>query len=110
MSQPIHRDYLINAKFVAALTVIGVMFFALGFLVMGFGMFIIGIPPTAAEFLRIIFFLLLSVMYVAFWLNLAVFLSVRFRQAATSALTAIAVWLFFTVFYQRSEGRRVGKK
>src|SRR5690606_30141309 len=33
MSQPIHRDYLINAKFVAALTVIGVMFFALGFLV-----------------------------------------------------------------------------
>ncbi|MGV3761759.1 ABC transporter permease [Parapedobacter sp.] len=100
MSQPIHRDYLINAKFVAALTVIGVMFFALGFLVMGFGLFIIGIPPTATEFLRIIFFLLLSVLYVAFWLNLAVFLSIRFRQAATSALTAIAIWLFFTVFYQ----------
>lgn len=100
MSQPIHRDYLINAKFVAALTIIGVMFFALGFLVMGFGMFIIGIPPTAEEFLRIIFFLLLSVLYVAFWLNLAVFLSIRFRQAATSALTAIAIWLFFTVFYQ----------
>ena len=100
MSQPVHRDYLINAKFVAALTVIGVMFFALGFLVMGFGMLIIGIPPTAEEFLRIVFFLLLSVLYVAFWLNLAVFLSVRFRQAATSALTAIAIWLFFTVFYQ----------
>lgn len=100
MSQPIHRDYLINAKFVAALAVIGVMFFALGFLVMGFGMFIIGIPPTAEEFLRIICFLLLSVMYVAFWLNLAVFLSIRFRQAATSALAAIAIWLFFTVFYQ----------
>ncbi|WP_262246924.1 ABC transporter permease [Parapedobacter soli] len=100
MAQPVHRDYLINAKFVAALTVIGVLFFALGFLVMGFGMFIIGIPPTAEEFLRIIFFLLLSVLYVAFWLNLAVFLSIRFRQAATSALTAIAIWLFFTVFYQ----------
>lgn len=100
MSQPIHRDYLINAKFVAALTVISVMFFALGFLVMGFGMLIIGIPPTAEEFLRVIFFLLLSVLYVAFWLNLAVFLSIRFRQAATSALSAIAIWLFFTVFYQ----------
>lgn len=100
ISQPIHRDYLINAKFVAALTVISVMFFALGFLVIGFGMFIIGIPPTAEEFLRIVFFLLLSVLYVAFWLNLAVFLSIRFRQAATSALTAIAIWLFFTVFYQ----------
>jgi len=100
MAQPIHRDYLINAKFVAALSVIGVLFFAVGFLVMGLGMFIIGIPPTVGEFFRIISFLLLSVLYVAFWLNLSVFLSIRFRQAATSALTAIAVWLFFTVFYQ----------
>ncbi len=100
MSQPIHRDYLINAKFIAALIVIGTMFFALGFLVMGFGMCIIGIPPTAEEFLRVVCFLLLSILYVAFWLNLSVFLSIRFRQAATSALTAIAIWLFFTVFYQ----------
>jgi len=100
MAQPIHRDYLINAKFTAALMVIGIMFFSLGFLVMGFGMVIIGIPPTAEEFLRVVFFLLLSVLYVAFWLNLSVLLSIRFRQAATSALTAIAIWLFFTVFYQ----------
>lgn len=100
MAQPIHRDYLINAKFIAALVVIGTLFFALGFLVMGFGMVIVGIPPTAEEFLRIVCFLLLSVLYVAFWLNLSVFLSIRFRQAATSALTAIAIWLFFTVFYQ----------
>ena len=35
LSQPIHRDYLLNAKFLAALIVISVMFFALGFLVMG---------------------------------------------------------------------------
>lgn len=100
MAQPIHRDYLINAKFTAALIVIGVMFFSLGFLVMGFGMVIIGLPPTPEEFLRVVFFLLLSILYVAFWLNLSVFLSIRFRQAATSALTAIAIWLFFTVFYQ----------
>ncbi|MGK6353256.1 ABC transporter permease [Parapedobacter sp. DT-150] len=100
MAQPIHRDYLINAKFTAALAVISVMFFSLGFLVMGLGILIIGIPPTAEEFLRVVCFLLLSVLYVAFWLNLSVFLSIRFRQAATSALTAIAVWLFFTVFYQ----------
>ena len=34
LSQPIHRDCIINAKFVAALIVIGVLLFALGFLVM----------------------------------------------------------------------------
>ncbi|HQG36498.1 MAG TPA: ABC transporter permease subunit [Bacteroidales bacterium] len=99
LSQPIHRDYLLNAKFVAALTVISVMFFALGFLVMGFGLITIGIPPTPDEFLRIIFFIIISIVYVAFWLNLSIFFSVIFRQPATSALSGIAIWLFFSVFY-----------
>lgn len=100
MAQPIHRDYLINAKFTAAIVVIGVMFFALTLLVIGIGIIMIGIPPTLPEFLRIMAFLILSMLYVAFWLNLSILFSVRFRQAATSALTAIAVWLFFSVFYQ----------
>ena len=99
LAQPVHRDYLINAKFVAALTVISVLFFALGFLVIGLGLIAIGIPPTPEEFLRIVFFILLSICYVAFWLNLAILFSVQFRQAATSALACIAVWLFFSVFY-----------
>ena len=54
LSQPIHRDCIINAKFMAALIVIGVMLFVLGFLVMGFGLIAIGIPPTAEEFWRIL--------------------------------------------------------
>ncbi|HET7656938.1 MAG TPA: ABC transporter permease subunit [Bacillales bacterium] len=100
MSQPVPRDYVINAKFVAALAVISVLFFALGFLVMGFGIYIYGIPPSFESFLRVIFFIILTIIYVAFWLNLSILFSVRFRQAATSALSSIAVWLFFTVFYQ----------
>ncbi|WP_071146044.1 ABC transporter permease [Bacteroides ihuae] len=99
MSQPIHRDYLINAKFVGALIVISVMLFALGFLVMGFGLIKIGIPPTAEAFLRMIAFIVIAIFYVAFWLNLSIFFSVQFRQAATSALACIAIWLFFSVFY-----------
>lgn len=99
LSQPIHRDYLINAKFVASLIVIGTLLFSLGFLVMGFGLIAIGIPPTAEEFLRVVFFICVSVVYVSFWLCLAIFFSIKFRQAATSALACIAVWLFFSVFY-----------
>src|SRR6185295_15781922 len=100
MAQPIHRDYLINAKFIGALSVISIMFFALGFLVIGLGLVTIGVPPTAEEFWRIIFFILLSICYVAFWLNLSILFSVRFRQPATGALSGISVWLFFTIFYQ----------
>jgi ABC-2 type transport system permease protein len=99
MAQPIHRDDVINAKFVASFIVIGILFFALGFLVAGFGIAVLGVPPTPEEFWRMIFFLLLSTIYVGFWLNLAILLSVRFRQAATSALTAFSIWIFFLVFY-----------
>src|SRR5690606_14975038 len=47
LSQPVRRDYIINAKFLSSLTVISVLFFALGFLVMGLGLMLIGIPPSA---------------------------------------------------------------
>lgn len=99
LAQPIPRDYVINAKFTAALLVISLLFFLLSFLVIGAGLVALGIPPTPSEFMRIIFFTLLSIVYVALWLNLSLFFSVRFRQSATSALAGIAVWLFFTVFY-----------
>ncbi|GIQ70233.1 ABC transporter permease [Xylanibacillus composti] len=99
MAQPVHRDDLLNAKFVASLTVIGLMFLSLGFLVMGMGILMIGIPPTLEEFLRVLCFLGVTVFYVGFWLNLSIVCSVRFRQPATSALSCIAVWLFFSFFY-----------
>lgn len=99
MAQPIPRDFVINAKFVAGISVISVMFFTLSFMVMGAGLVALGIPPTSEEFLRIIFYTLLSIIYVSFWLNLSIMFSVKFKHAATSALSGIGVWLFFTVFY-----------
>lgn len=99
LSQPIHRDCLINAKYIAALVIITVMIFALGLLVMGMGLIAIGIPPTPEEFCRIIVFLATSVLYIGLWLNLAILFSLCFRQMATSALASLAIWLFFSVFY-----------
>lgn len=99
MAQPIHRDYVLNAKFVAAISVIAILFFSLGFFIMGLGLLTIGIPPSLEEFLRMLCFLALSVFYVAFWLNLSILFSVRFRQPATSALTCMALWIFFAIFY-----------
>lgn len=99
MAQPIYRDNILNAKFISALLVLSVLFLALGFLVLGFGLIFIGIPPTAEEFLRILFFSVVTIVYVAFWLNLSLLFSVKFRQAATSALAGISIWMFFSIFY-----------
>lgn len=99
MAQPIPRDYVINAKFVAALLLNVLLFFTLGFLVMALGILIIGFPLSFEEFIRILSFLVLCIVYIAFWLNLGILFSVCFKQAATSALSSIAAWLFFSVFY-----------
>lgn len=100
MAQPVYRDSVINAKFVASLIVISALFLSLNLLMIGGGMIITGVNIEPSEFIRIMCFALLSIIYVSFWLNLSILLSVKFRQTATSALTAIAIWLFFTVFYQ----------
>lgn len=99
LAHPIPRDFVLNAKFIAGIILIAVLFFSLSFLTIGIGLVALGIPPTVEEFMRVLLFALLSVVYVSFWLNLAIFFSVKFSQPSTSALSSIAVWLFFTVFY-----------
>src|SRR5690606_24825086 len=100
MAQPVYRDNLLLSKFVSALIVVSVLFLSLALLMMGGGLIITGVRMEPQEFLRILAFVFISVVYVAFWLSLSILLSVIFKQAATSALTAIGIWLFFTVFYQ----------
>lgn len=99
MAQPIYRDNLLFSKFLAPLTVVGTLFVALVLLMIGGGLLGTGVRIEPQELLRILGFTLISVLYVAFWLSLAMLLSIRFRQPATSALTAIGIWLFFTVFF-----------
>lgn len=99
VSQPIYRDDILKAKFVSTLLVIAVAIFALGLLVVGVSLIVIGYPPTAEELWRVLLFLLTSIVYVGFWLNLSILFSVRFRQATTSALAGISLWIFFSVFY-----------
>ncbi|WP_300597575.1 ABC transporter permease subunit [Niabella sp.] len=100
LAQPVYRDNLLLAKFTGALIVISALFLSLGLLMIGGGLIITGVHMEPQEFLRILCFLVLTIVYVGFWLNLSILLSVIFKQAATSALTAIGIWLFFTIFYQ----------
>lgn len=99
LAQPVYRDNLLLAKFCGALLVTGVLFLSLVLLMTGGGMILTGVKPEPAEVLRILAFVALNVVYIGFWLSLSITLSVRFRNVATSALMAIGIWLFFTVFY-----------
>lgn len=98
VSQPIYRDAIINAKFLAGLTIIAVMVVSLGLIISGVGLYMIGIPPSGEEIVRILVFMIFSVCYMGFWLGLSILFSILFRHAATSALSVIAIWLFCAIF------------
>nr|WP_302650090.1 ABC transporter permease subunit [uncultured Agathobaculum sp.] len=97
-SQPIYRDAIINAKFLAGATVIVLIVFTLGIYVSAVGLMMIGVPPGVEEVLRIAAFLVLSAVYIAVWLAFALLFSVLCRHAATAALACITIWLFLSLF------------
>ena len=98
VSQPIYRDSVIIAKFLAGVTIIAVMIFTLGIGVGAIGLVAIGVPPSAEELARIGTYLLFTVVYTSLWMALAMLCSVLCKHSATSALIVIAVWIFFTMF------------
>ncbi len=98
LSQPIHRDDVINGKFAAGLAVIGLVVVAVLAIIAGFGLLRLGIVPTPGEVIRLVGWVLVTFVYVALWLAFGMLLSVVIRRAATSALIGFGVWLLLTVF------------
>lgn len=98
LSQPIHRDDVVNGKFAAGLAVIALVLVSVVGAIAAFGLIRLGIVPAPIEILRIVLWLLLTFIYVALWLAFGMLLSVVVRRAATSALIGFGAWLLLTFF------------
>ncbi len=96
LSQPIYRDALLFGKFLAGLVTLSISLVTLWLLVIGLGLFLIGIPPSAEEIARSFVFLLVTIAYSGIWLALALLFSILFRSAATAALVTLGLWLLVT--------------
>jgi len=99
LSQPVYRDSIINGKFLAGLATLSIMLAVAILIVAGFGLRMIGVPPSTEEVIRLFIYLVFTIIYGAFWMSLAILFSVVFRRIATSLLPTIAIWLFFSFFY-----------
>jgi ABC-2 type transport system permease protein len=98
LAQPIYRDVVINGKFLAGAALIAIMLVAIVMTITGLGLVVMGIVPGAEELWRILVYLVISIVYIAFWLGVAILFSIIFRSTATSALASLAVWIFFSFF------------
>jgi ABC-2 type transport system permease protein len=99
LAQPIYRDALLFGKFLAGLATLTVSLVCLWLLVIGLGLFLLGIPPGGEEMARALVFLLATIAYAGVWLALAMLFSIVFRSAATAALVSLGLWLFLTVIW-----------
>ncbi len=98
LSQPIYRDSLINGKFLAGITTVAIFWFAILLIVIGLGITLLGFPPNGEELWRMLIFTVLGILYVGFWLALALLFSLLFQRTVTAALASFAVWLFLVFF------------
>ena len=98
LSQPIHRDDVINGKFAAGLALIALFIAVMVLGVTAFALIRLGIVPEPTEVLRVFIWFLVTLTYVALWLAFGMLLSVAIRRAATSALVGFGVWLLLTLF------------
>src|SRR3954447_12962135 len=100
LAQPIHRDDIINGKFVAGIAVIALMLTALVVLVTALGIVRLGIIPSPEELARVVVWLLATILYASFWLAFALLLSVVIRGPASAALVGFGSWFGLILFGQ----------
>jgi len=98
LSQPLYRDSVINGKFLAGIVTLVVMVGASVLLISGYGLRMIGVPPTAEEVIRLFMYFVLTIIYGAFWMGLAMMFSILLRRIASSLLISLGIWLFFSIF------------
>ena len=96
LSQPVYRDAVINGKFIAGIVILSIMMTTAILIVSGYGLRMIGVAPTAEEIIRLFLYLVFIIIYGAFWMGLSILFSVLFRSMATSILSSIALWIFFS--------------
>lgn len=99
LAQPIYRDAILFGKFLGGLLVIAVAMVTLWLGTTGLGILFLGLPPTGAEVLRGLAYLVATIAYAGVWLALAMTLSTVIRSTATSALAALSIWLVLSVFW-----------
>ena len=94
VSQPIYRDAIINGKFLAGVATIGIILVSIVLIISGIGIRMLGIVPGVEEVLRLAVYLVVSLLYISFWLGISILCSVIFKSTSTSALAALALWIF----------------
>jgi len=94
LCQPIYRDSIINGKILAATASLSLLVVSTIGIMCGVAVSILGFGPTLADVSKIGMYMLLTVIYLAFWLCLGILFSTVTKKISTSILMSVSVWIF----------------
>ena len=98
LSNPVHRDAVINGKFLSGFCIVAIVVF--GILGIASGLAIrVGLVPNLDDLARLVVFAAVTILYIAGWLALSQLFSIIFTHTSTSAIASFAIWGFFTFFW-----------
>lgn len=80
LSQPIYRDAIINGKFLASLATVAIMIASIMVMIAGISIAKLGVVPNGQEVVRAILFFIACILYIAFWMSLAILFSIIFEK------------------------------
>lgn len=95
LSYPVYRDEVINGKFIASMFTVSLALLLSFAVSAGYAIYSIGMMPSMAEFSRISFIWMSSVIYMAFFIGLGTFFSTLFRSSWRSLLACLVILLIF---------------
>jgi ABC-2 type transport system permease protein len=97
LGQPIYRDSVVNGKFIAGVVALSTLTVSTIGIMTGLAIPMLGFAPTMVEIPKILTLILLTILYLVFWLSLGILYSVLARKTSTSILASISTWLVFSI-------------
>lgn len=97
LGQPIFRDSVINGKFIAGAAALTTLVVGTMGIMSGLAIPMLGFGPTMTEASKIVVLMLLTIVYLVFWMCLGILYSVLTKKTSTSIMASIATWLTFSI-------------
>jgi len=97
LSQPIYRDSVINGKFLGGTMALSLLTVSTIGIMCSVAVPLLGFGPTFEDVSRILLFTSLTILYLAFWLDLGLLYSTVTKKTSTSVLMSVATWLFCSI-------------
>jgi ABC-2 type transport system permease protein len=95
LTQPVFRDSIINGKFLGGVAALSLVMGSTVGVMCGVAIPMLGFGPSVDAITRIVFFMLLTILYMTLWLAISLLFSTVFKKTTTSILASISTWLVF---------------